>query len=131
MSIQPLNAKSVKKHAHSINFISQINGDFDSLLFFSLGHGRYEVKQGTLVLQCKSNNRALLRNREAALRLSGRPPLKVAGFSEMSYFRRKAEVGEDADHFLLVGGELLREVAEDEFQRVIVRRAGAQEGERV
>jgi hypothetical protein len=47
------------------------------------------------------------------------------------HFCRKAEVGRGAEDFLLVGGELLREVAEDEFQRVIVRRAGAQEGERV
>ena len=47
------------------------------------------------------------------------------------HFRRKAEVGEGAEHFLLVVGELLGEVAEAEFQQVIVRRAGAQEGERV
>ena len=49
----------------------------------------------------------------------------------MPHFRRKAEVGEGAEHFLFVGGELLREVAEDEFERVIVRRAGAQERGRI
>src|SRR5215207_7652142 len=55
--------------------------------------------------------------------------LKNGDFGHVLHFR-KAEVSEGAEHFLLVGGQLLREVAEDEFQRVIVRRAVAQEGER-
>ena len=50
---------------------------------------------------------------------------------DVLHFRRQGEVGERAEDFGLGLGELLHQIAEDEFQRVIVRRAGAEEVQRV
>ena len=56
---------------------------------------------------------------------------EVSDVGDVHYFRRKGEVCQGAEHFFLVVGELLCEVAEDEFERIILRWTGAQEGERV
>ena len=50
---------------------------------------------------------------------------------EVFYFGGQAEVGEGADGAGFLGGEVVCEVAEDEFERVIPRRAGAEEVEGV
>ena len=53
--------------------------------------------------------------------------VEAGQLDDVLYFRRQGEVGEGHEDLRFVRGELLREIAEDELQWVVVRRATAQE----
>ena len=68
---------------------------------------------------------------EAAQGGLGRFLIAARDRGDVLHFRRQAEVGERAEDFGLVLGELVHQIAEDELQRVVVLRAGAEEVQRV